>query len=877
LNRLEPPEGGFDAASRSAALWSVFLWTLGFNVVLFGVRTVLRRLVARSGLATAVRARYPGYDVLTYLPLLVFTLGAFGVRFPLITSSVVLATVFLILQAALLSWLAPAADRAQAFASIQWLSCLFFLSGFAAIIYQVAWQRELFASFGVNIESVTVIVSLFMFGLGVGSLVGGLLSRRWPQYAPQLFFLCEVGIGLFGLVSMPLIERVSAATLHGSLAEVSLATYALLCLPTICMGATLPILVGHLNRYYENVGKSVGLLYFINTVGSAVACLVTADILFVFLGLRGAVLVAACCNLLVAVLVYRYTRRIERDKAAVASPAEEESPEQPVRQPSGLRLSLVLILAAATGYVSLSQEILWFRVISYITAGRPQVFAHLLAFFLFGIAAGALIAKRVCEARRDVTLPFIAGMLTLSGLCYYFSIPFVARLLTQSATGGENACFLMVALIALLVGSTFPVLCHYAIRTKTSTGLLLSWVYFANILGATAGPLVTGFVLLEAFSLEQNVLFVSAATLALAAVTWAACSSGNVYRLALGAVAAAIPFGLWFIHQGVFAHTLERLHFKTKYAAEQPYRYLVQNRSGIVAVKVAHPDRVCGGGSYDGEINLDPTAGEVGVANHIRKAYWFAALHPEPAEVLVIGLATGSWARVVADHAAVKKCTVVEINPGYVNLIEHYPEVRSLLDDPKVTIYADDARRWLKRRPGAKFDCIVMDTTAHWRDHITNILSAEFLRLCQSRLKPGGVMYLNTTGSEDVVFTTASVFKYIVRNRAFAAGHYTDRKGTFVAGSDTPFTMSSKQRRGRLQQFYRGGKPVFGADSPVLDELANQETNDEGPEFRSRTDLWCITDDNVATEFKRYHRWFDPNGKWGQNHLLAQLFTGSTP
>src|SRR5262249_6293057 len=53
---------------------------------------------------------------------------------------------------------------------------LFFLSGFAALIYQIVWQRVLFAAFGVNIESVTITVSLFMFGLGVGSLVGGVLS-----------------------------------------------------------------------------------------------------------------------------------------------------------------------------------------------------------------------------------------------------------------------------------------------------------------------------------------------------------------------------------------------------------------------------------------------------------------------------------------------------------------------------------------------------------------------------------------------------------------------------------------------------------------------------------------------------------------------------
>jgi spermidine synthase len=830
-------------------------------VLVFGARTVLRWLVARSALSASVREAYTRHDWVTYLPLLIFTLGAFGVRFPLATSGVVLGLVFILLQGWLISWLAPPESRSLAFVSIQWLSCLFFLSGFAALIYQIAWQRALFATYGINIESVTIIVSLFMFGLGIGSLVGGLLSRCFPRHAPQLFLVCEAGTGLFGLISMPLIERVGAATLHGSLVSVSLATYALLSLPTILMGATLPILVAHLNRHYENVGKSVGVLYFINTMGSAVACLITADILFVFLGQRAAVIIAAFCNLLVAVLVYQFTRNARNSKAGSYLQPQEEVSGPPIHKAH--RLSLVLILAAATGYISLSQEIIWFRVISYITGGSPQVFARLLTSVLLGIALGALLAKRVCASGRERTMPYIAGALSLAGLCYYFSVPLVARLLTHSAALGENACYFAVTLVALLVGSTFPVLCHHAIKTKNSAGLWLSWLYFANILGATAGPLITGFALLETFSLEQNILFVSAGSVALGGVVWALSSRADAPRASIGILAAGAVVVLVFVHDGLYSNTLERLHFKTNYVTEQPYKYLVQNRSGIVAVKAAHPDRVCGGGCYDGEINLSPRVGQVGVANHIRQAYWFAALHPEPMDVLVIGLASGSWARIVADHHAVKRCTVVEVNAGYADLIRHYPEVSTLLEDPKVTICIDDARRWLRRNPSAKFDFIVMDTTQHYRDHVTNILSCEFMSLCRAALKPDGVFYLNTTGSEDVAFTAATVFKYITRS------------GAFVGASDSPFAMNVEQRRKNLQRFYRNGVAVFDEDSStmraILEELAAREMKDEGPELRSMMDRWCITDDNMATEFKNNNRWFDPQGQWGRNVPVVRL------
>jgi predicted membrane-bound spermidine synthase len=100
---------------------------------------------------------------------------------------------------------------------------------------------------------------------------------------------------------------------------VALTIFALLVLPTMLMGATLPILVSHLHRHYRNLGKSVGLLYSINTVGSAIACFATADVLFVVMGEQASVWAAAICNFAVGILVMRYARRI----AAQANAGEE--------------------------------------------------------------------------------------------------------------------------------------------------------------------------------------------------------------------------------------------------------------------------------------------------------------------------------------------------------------------------------------------------------------------------------------------------------------------------------------------------------------------------------------------------------------------------
>ena len=170
----------------------------------------------------------------------------------------------------------------------------------------------LFATFGVNIESVTVIVSIFMFGLGIGALAGGVLSKRYPLWLPHIFMICEFFIGLFGLASIPLITYVGYISRHFDLLGISLTTFALLFFPTLLMGSTLPILVAYLHAHYKNVGRSVSLLYCVNTLGAAVACFITADLLFAFWGQQRAVTIAAMLNFSVGVLVFIYTRGMGR-------------------------------------------------------------------------------------------------------------------------------------------------------------------------------------------------------------------------------------------------------------------------------------------------------------------------------------------------------------------------------------------------------------------------------------------------------------------------------------------------------------------------------------------------------------------------------------
>ena len=180
---------------------------------------------------------------------------------------------------------------------------LFFASGMAALIYQVCWQRLLFGAFGVDMDSITIIVSTFMAGLGVGALAGGALADAFPHRILPLFAAAEWGIGLFGLASPLLIPWVGDLFVAAPRPIVALANFALVSVPATLMGATLPMLVAHVYREHRNVGVSVGTLYFANTLGAALGAGVTGFVLFNVLSLDHTIFVAVSLNVAVGALV----------------------------------------------------------------------------------------------------------------------------------------------------------------------------------------------------------------------------------------------------------------------------------------------------------------------------------------------------------------------------------------------------------------------------------------------------------------------------------------------------------------------------------------------------------------------------------------------
>ncbi len=733
-----------------------------------------------------------------------------------------------------------------------WIHILFFCSGFPALIYQIVWQRALFAIYGLNIQSVTIVVSAFMLGLGLGSLAGGALSKNARLPPVALFALAELGTAGFGLVSLKLFRWIAEFTAGSSPAMTALAAFSLIVVPTLLMGATLPLLVEYLVRSSRNIGSSVGGLYFANTLGSGVACFVAADVLMRLLGQSGSVQLAASINALVGAGALVYAFRSKRDKEEMSRP--EQPMELNVHPGKGRLLPFPLALACAAfcGFAALAYEILWYRLLTFATGDTARVFASLLGSYLLGLALGSRFVERYSDRQqnRGDGVNLLGGVFFASAILGFAVGPVVALVMNfvSLANAGIATAYLIVLLSiclgALFFGATFPLIAHVSVNPARHAGAAMSFLYAANIAGSTLGSFLVGFILMDYLSLFSISLLLLVGGVASAVVVLV--TNGRLTGRSRMGIAFGISIALLVVvgSRPIFSTIYDRLLFKNQYPKVH-FRQVVEGRSGTIGV--TPNGAVFGGGVYDGRFNVDLMHD----VNMVARPFALSAFHPAPRRVLMIGLGSGSWAQVVVNQPLVEELTVVEINPGYLKLIPQYPAVSSLLGNPKVRIIIDDGRRWLMRNPSQRFDAIVMNTTFHWRNHVSSLLSVDFLEMARQHLNPGGVLFYNTTGSEDVVATGLAVYPYAVRFL------------NCLAVSDSPIAFDRTRWRAVLLDYVIDGKHVIDANDPKqmarLDEIVNIKEDPTGQQpfsienndqLRKRLQgRLIITDDNMGTEW----------------------------
>jgi spermidine synthase len=452
-----------------------------------------------------------------------------------------------------------------------------------------------------------------------------------------------------------------------------------------------------------------------------------------------------------------------------------------------------------------------------------------------GMAYGALKAGQWIEAQKNLYRCLQYALLKML-IGTYVSVPIISMI---SAAFNKLFAIMMgyaaVGILAYFSGSLLPLLCQISIsKDEKNKGTSVSYIYFFNIVGATCGSLITSFLFLDIFSLTHTILLCCGAILFLLAVILTQMKAILTLKIAF-----ATSFIMILVSPIIFHNSIGKLQG----FSEIP-KYLSENRHGIITVLASTPsDIIFGNGAYDGKFNIDPLED----SNNIRRAYMLAALHPHPKRILEIGLSSGSWGRVFTLYHPLQELVSIDINPGYKDIIRHYPSIAPLLKVSKWTHYTDDGRRWLRRHPHERFDAIVMNTTFYWRANATSLLSEEFLNLCRQHLNPGGIIYYNTTDARDSIFTAAHVFKHVVVYN------------NLVAAGDQPFSMTYEERKKNLLNFVNEqGQPLFSFPnmSRLLEDLASNPLPDIQSSILTEKQLWRITDDNLAPEYKIQHAFF---------------------
>jgi len=642
--------------------------------------------------------------------------------------------------------------------TLQLAAMLFILSGAAALVYQVAWQRILALTTGVAVHSIAIITAAFMAGLGIGSHLGGVVSTRLNRRNAVVgFAVLELAVGAFAIASVPIYYHLlyaRAIWLYSSLATATVVHFLSLLPPTVLMGMSLPFIVRGLVSDRVTAPRTIGLLYAANALGAGVGAFLTPWLLLRYLGVSGAITVGATGSLLAAVGGFFVSRRVPRDEGHPAgrerslTPVPADEPAQPFRS--------WVALYALSGFMSLSLEMVWFRTLDVAAKGAAFTFGTLLAVYLFGLAGGTLAAAgRAATIRRPLAVfllcqvGIVLATVVAHGLLVW--LPAEWPVLAAITEYGKQLYglqlhdfslreFLAVYVAApvtlfgpstFLMGFGFPVLQRATQTDPVSSGHRVGVLQAANIAGCIVGSLLTGLVL---FDLIGTAGVFRGLTLLAAGIALFGLWSLRDRRFVVLA-------GLLLVIAGTFpdnAAFWRRLH-----GAPPPEdSFVAEDASSVTALTPRTPPDAPG---YYMTINGRRESWLPYGYLHTLIGSVPAVIHPAPEEVAIVGLGSGDTAWAAGCRAETREVVVFEIASSQLQLllgdVLHKPrmtKLRNFFSDPRIKIVRDDARRRL-HADQRKYDMIVADSVDPDLSLSVYIYSVKYFQIVTQRLKPGGL------------------------------------------------------------------------------------------------------------------------------------------
>ncbi len=639
---------------------------------------------------------------------------------------------------------------------------LFFLSGAAALVYQTAWHRLLGLFAGADTIAAALVVGAFLLGLGIGSLLAGLLADRLSRRAALLAFaLCEVGIAAFAVASPWLYYDViyrELLPLSSSRGVIFAVVFAGLLWPTFLMGCSLPFLSKAVVSEIAGSARLIGWLYGLNTLGAGVGAFVGGWYLIGTFGFDKAVYVGAALNLVVALGGLLLARGLGMADTKPPSTVREKDSDGGVVW----RWSLLVFIS---GFLIVALQIVWYRLIGVLLQSNGYSFSLVLSVFLLGDAAGLLVGARTIDRIADPRRFFflmqgIATALALAGAWFVFwamgagvlPADFVDR---DIMSGGRRDTAMIVLLLLIVVlpasfimGFSFPVVQKAVQRDIDRLGQRVGLVQLANIVGNSAGSLVAGLLLLDFAGTAGTLKLLVAIGLGFAVLQVITARGARwayppAILLALGLVLFPPDQDFW-----------RRLHGITTEKA-----IVVEDKTGLSLLKLAN--------AQDGDLYIQ---------GHTQSSLPFDTVHvflgaigplthPAPKRVLVIGSGTGGTPYAAGLHPGTERVRVIEIVAPVIDTLRRYLHAKgqsgvdSLLTNPKFEVVIADGRHSLALDP-TKYDVIEADAILP-KTGLSGLLnSQEFFRQVKSKLAPGGI-YVQWAPTERTVETFRSVFPYV--------------------------------------------------------------------------------------------------------------------
>ena len=643
---------------------------------------------------------------------------------------------------------------------------IFLSSGALGLIYEILWMRFFALTMGSTIYAASAVTAAFMAGLALGAFaVGGLADRTRAPLSWYAAF--EVAIGIFAITflkAMPAID--SAACGVASLTHKFLLTAAVLAIPTVLMGATLPFISSAYVRIFtpRNNDFAVSFLYGINALGGVIGIFLSSFYLIYLLGVTRTTIAAACGNFLIAAIALLISSRY-RDRQLQDQPGGEKKAEGPEQETHSRNYGYARFISYMAffivGFAALALEIIWTRLLVLIIGTSTYAFSIILIAFICGIPLGSIMIPLII--RRSPRMEAFGVVLMLLAIASFLTIPLISlspyvfiKIFNSFHSDFSSFTFIqyLMCLIVLMLPTTlsgYAFTCAIGtIRTGTGTvGADVGRLYFFNTVGSVLGSISAPFFFIKNFGLQNSVLYLSLLYLITGITVTIASDSAKHMKILRVGLSVLVFLTLFYtcgsldmsiVASGVHYHP-EKFEGVSSFAQiEKMIRkskqiYLAEGIDSTVGI-YTQP-----GGTTFLKINgkTDASTGWYDMNTQLLLAHLPMMLCKHPDKIAIIGLGAGVTAGAVLKYSP-QKVDCVEISPNVIDAARFFNKVNELdFTAPALSLIEEDALTFMKNS-NVKYNVIISEPSNPWIAGIASLFTVEHFTNCRAHLEKGGVM-----------------------------------------------------------------------------------------------------------------------------------------